>query len=235
MLFSLIIPCYNEEKNLPALIQRCQKLLESPGIEIIIVDNGSSDNTPKVLNSCNHSDIKVIRLNENKGYGHGIVHGLTHATGNIIGWTHADSQTDPVDVLQGLKLFEKYGENILVKGTRRGRPMMDSFFTICMSFFETLLLRCRMWDINAQPTMFSKRFFDSWGNPPDDFSLDLFTYYSALDKKLDVYRFPVTFGQRAHGLSHWNTSLRAKVKFIVRTVSYSLKLKKSLKYDSRRS
>ena len=39
-----------------------------------------------------------------------------------------------------------------------------------MSLFETLLLRTRLWDINAQPTMFHRDFFASWDRPPHDFS-----------------------------------------------------------------
>ena len=48
-----------------------------------------------------------------------------------------------------------------------------------MSLFETLLLRTRLWDINAQPTMFHRDFFASWDRPPHDFSLDLYAYYGA--------------------------------------------------------
>ena len=48
MKFSLVIPCYNESKNLPALIS-CEKLIKSYDIEVVIVDNGSNDDTVKNL------------------------------------------------------------------------------------------------------------------------------------------------------------------------------------------
>ena len=98
-----------------------------------------------------------------------------------------------------------------------------------MSVFESVLIRKPMWDINAQPTMFSRAFFESWHEPPHDFSLDLFAYYQARCNELDVHRFPVKFGERAHGVSHWNVNWAAKRKFIRRTIDFSLQLKKELK------
>jgi hypothetical protein len=137
-------------------------------------------------------------------------------------------QTDPQDSLSGLELFEKHGKDIFVKGRRYGRPLADVIFTIGMSLFETLLLAKPMWDINAQPTMFPHKFFESWSSPPDDFSLDLYAYYQAQSQGLKVYRFPVKFGERAHGVSHWNVNWAAKWKFIRRTIDFSLQLKKKI-------
>lgn len=49
MNFSLIIPCYNESANLPLLLERCAKVTDLEGTEVILVDNGSTDDTPNVL------------------------------------------------------------------------------------------------------------------------------------------------------------------------------------------
>ena len=97
-----------------------------------------------------------------------------------------------------------------------------------MSIFETVLLRTRLWDINAQPNIFSRSFFESWVNPPHDFSLDLYVYFTARHQGLPVYRFPVEFGERAHGVSHWNVNWAGKWKFIRRTIDFSFELKKRL-------
>jgi len=230
MKFSLVIPCYNEAKNIPLLLERCRGVVVRPDVEVILVDNGSTDDTPEVLLNLlpGYPGCRSVRVEKNQGYGYGIVAGLKAAKGEILGWTHADMQTDPQDTLRGLALFEKYGNTIFVKGRRYGRPFMDIVFTIGMSIFETLLLSRPMWDINAQPNMFSRNFFDSWVTPPDDFSLDLYVYYQAQKKRLKVHRFPVRFGERAHGVSHWNVNWAAKQKFIRRTVDFSLQLKKNI-------
>ena len=230
MRFSLVIPCYNEAANLPLLLERCKLLASTPDVEVLLVDNGSTDSTAEVLEKLLPKFIgcRSIRVEKNQGYGFGIVSGLKEARGEILGWTHADLQTDPLYALIGLELFEKHGDEIFVKGRRYGRPVMDVVFTVGMSVFETILLTRPMWDINAQPTMFSRMFFESWTSPPNDFALDLYTYYLARSNGLKAHRFPVQFGERAHGASHWNVNWAAKRKFIRRTVDFSIQLKKEI-------
>lgn len=230
MKLSLIIPCYNEAANLPLLLERCSSLGNSANIEIILVDNGSTDHTAQVLDSLlpQHAHCRSVHVPVNQGYGFGILSGLKAAKGDLLAWTHADMQTDPKDAIKGLKLFQLYGNEIYVKGQRIKRPLADVIFTIGMSIFETALLRTRLWDINAQPNMFSRAFFESWVNPPHDFSLDLYVYFTARNQGLPVYRFPVEFGERAHGVSHWNVNWAGKMKFIRRTIDFSFELKRRL-------
>ncbi len=232
MRMSLVIPCYNEARNLPLLIARLRDTFVRDDIEAILVDNGSTDDSPAVLEALlqSPSRIRSVRVEKNQGYGFGILAGLTAADGEIIGWTHADMQTDPADALRALALFEADAESqrLFVKGRRYGRPAADVAFTFGMSVFETLLMRRRMWDINAQPTLFPRAFFTAWREPPHDFSLDLYAYYQALHRGLHVRRFPVRFGERAHGTSHWNVNWQAKARFIHRTVDFSLRLRKEL-------
>ncbi len=233
MLFSIVIPCYNEAKSLPQLLNKCLKLINEINIEVIIVNNGSTDRTIEIVNEVTKNNKKIILCNvkNNIGYGHGILEGLKCCKGDVLGWTHADLQTDPSDAVTACKFFLK-NENyntLFVKGRRYGRSFFDSFFTIGMSFFETILLRKLMWDINAQPTFFHRSFYDTFDSPPFDFSLDLYTYFLAKRSKLKVRRFPVFFGKRHYGQSKWNYSLLSKYNFIKRTLIYSFKLRKKLK------
>ena len=232
MKLSLIIPCFNEEKNLPLLIERCENVFSSTGHEVILVENGSTDNTYKVLPRLlsKHKNIRCVTVKKNQGYGFGILEGLKNAKGDILSWTHADMQTDPADTLKGLSFFmdSDTPELLFVKGMRRGRPIMDVIFTVGMSIFESILLRKIFWDINAQPTMFHRSMLNKWSNPPHDFSLDLYSYYYANIYRYKIKRFPVIFGERAHGISHWNVDFKSKIKFISRTIEFSFSLKKRL-------
>lgn len=231
MRFSLVIPCYNEAANLPLLLDRCRGLVAKPGTEVVLVDNGSTDGSDAVLRQLlpHYPGCRSVRVDRNQGYGFGILSGLAAAKGEILGWTHADLQTNPQDALSGLALFGIYGQDIFVKGRRFGRAMKDIFFTAGMSIFETILLGTPLADINAQPTMFSRRFFETWQQPPHDFSLDLYAYYQARKAEIPVHRVSVHFGARAHGMSHWNVGWAAKRKFIMRTVDFSLRLRQSMK------
>ncbi len=229
---SLVIPCYNESRNLPLLVARLRERFTREDVEVILVDNGSTDDSPARLREllADAPRVRSVRVDVNQGYGFGILSGLRAARGEWLGWTHADLQTDPADALAALELFERSPDpkRLFVKGRRHGRPAGDVLFTVGMSVFETLLLRRGLWDINAQPTVFPRAFFESWREPPQDFALDLFAYYQALAAGLRVARVPVRFGERAHGVSHWNVNWRAKARFIRRTMQYSLRLRRQL-------
>jgi len=226
---SLVIPCWNEARGLPTLVDRCAEVFGGrEGVELVLVDNGSTDDTPRLMAEllAPLPWARSVRVPENRGYGHGILTGLRTARGRVIGWTHADLQTDPADALRGLECFGRArdAERLLVKGRRYGRPAFDVVFTWGMAAFESVLLRAPLWDINAQPTLFPRSFFETWEDPPTDFSLDLYAYWKAKRDGFEIERFPVHFGPRAFGASTWNTGLQARWRFIRRTVDYSLKL-----------
>jgi len=229
---SIIVPCYNEEENIPLILEKFDSVIKSNDIEIILVNNGSTDNSEAAMSEliANYPFGRVIKVEVNQGYGFGITSGLRAAKGEFIGYTHADMQTDPADVLEALNIIEKQKnpKNCYIKGDRKGRPLIDQFFTMGMSVFETIYLGKKLWDINAQPNIFHRNFFESLENIPKDFSLDLYFLYTAQQQDLEVIRFDVVFTQRIHGESSWNTGLASKWKFIKRTVDFSIKLKKEL-------
>lgn len=228
-LFSLVIPCYNESKSLPELIARAQMTAELGGGEVILVNNGSSDETAQIMASSNPGPgVRFVTVEVNQGYGFGILAGLEIARGKYIGWTHADLQTDPADVLRVVDVMKSAQRPALIKGKRFGRPVSDVVFTNGMSVFESALLRTKLSDINAQPTLFDRSLLASWGEPPHDFSLDLFAYYKAKKNGFQVVRFPVLFAPRRHGSSSWNIDFAAKRKFIRRTIDYSFQMKRGL-------
>ena len=78
MKFSLVIPCFNEGENIPLLIKRLKDIFTFNDMEIILVNNGSTDNTQNIMKNClsDSSNIKVINIEINKGYGYGILEGL---------------------------------------------------------------------------------------------------------------------------------------------------------------
>lgn len=235
--YSLVIPCYNEAATLPLLVGRCRESLSGRGVEIILVDNGSTDASAETLAAllAGESDIRSVRVEINQGYGFGILSGLRAARGAVLGWTHADMQTDPADFLKAAAMFDAAAEpeRLFVKGRRRGRPVGDEIFTTGMAIFETLLLGKPLIDINAQPTAFHRSFFESWSLPPHDFSLDLYAYFQAKAAGLRIERFDVVFGERAHGMSRWNINWKAKRKFIERTIDFSFELRRRMAKEAK--
>ena len=229
MKYSIVIPCFNEQGTIKLILERTKNPFIENNIELILVNNGSTDNSKNILAEIinNYPHAKYIDLKKNLGYGGGILKGLSQCKGRIIGWTHADLQTDPLDCITAFKEYEKISkkQKTFIKGNRKNRPIYDQFFTFSMSLFETFLLGKLIYDINAQPTIFPKKFFNSWINPPKDFSLDLYSYYLAKKNNYEIKRIRVNFLKRLSGQSKWNINFISRVRFILRTIKYSLKLK----------
>ena len=233
MKLSIIVPCFNEEKNIPLILEKFKNTIQRKDVEVLLVDNGSQDNSKKILNELvpNYFFARIVEVKENQGYGFGITSGLDQARGEYIGYTHADLQTDPGDVIRALDIIEnqKKPEMSYVKGNRKGRPFLYNFFTYGMSIFETIFLGTKLWDINAQPNIFHRSFFEELKHCcPKDFSLDLFFLYMAKKRGLNLVRFNVIFPKRIYGQSSWNNGISSKWNFIKRTYDFSIKLKKDL-------
>lgn len=231
---SVVIPCYNEEQGLPYLISNIQWLAsELPDWEFVLVDNGSSDNSFVIMRDLTdkYRQIRVKRVEENIGYGHGILSGLSLAEGRVLGWFHADLQVGASDILAMVRAnkIASRKDAFFLKGLRSNRSFIDTVFTLGMSCFESLLFRTSLWDINAQPTFFSRQLYETWADPPYDFSLDLYAYVMARRNCHILIRHRINQIEREYGESSWNSGLMARLKLTIRTVGYSFKLYKELK------
>ena len=139
---SIVIPSYNELNNLKNLIKKTNFILQkNRNVEIIIVDNGSTDDSKHFIenNKKFFSKIKFVRVKKNNGYGYGIKYGLKFATGKIISWTHADLQFDINDIIKSLRKNNNLiiNKNYVLKGRRMNRTYLDVFFTNGMSIIVT--------------------------------------------------------------------------------------------------
>ncbi|TKJ24104.1 MAG: hypothetical protein CEE43_00035 [Promethearchaeota archaeon Loki_b32] len=94
-LISVVIPLYNEEFSIKDVIDRIpnHRLLE-----IIIVDDGSTDKGVKKVKEIKDMDIKIIKHEKNQGYGAALLSGIRHATGDIIVTMDSDGQHNPEEI-----------------------------------------------------------------------------------------------------------------------------------------
>ena len=235
---SIILPCYNESENLVNILERFKAVLkERTDIDIILVNNGSTDNSSEVftreLAKPEFHFARLVDVPMNKGYGYGIMAGVRQADAEFIAWTHADMQTDPSDVLVALEKAESQANpsSTLIKGRRIARNPLDSFFTFGMSLISSVALSQKLYDINAQPKLFHQSFLDHLEDAPDDFSLDLYLLYKFRKMQYPIIDLKVNFADRLHGEAKGGGTFKGKIKLIKRTWAYIFKLKREMKND----
>jgi dolichol-phosphate mannosyltransferase len=119
---SLVIPVYNEEENLPVLAAEIRTALEPTGLayEVIYVDDGSTDASPRVLADLAREDprTRIVRQRRNSGQSAAFDAGFRHARGQIVVTLDADLQNDPADIPRLLERLEGYD---VVNGVRAKR------------------------------------------------------------------------------------------------------------------
>ncbi len=91
---SIVIPSYNEEKRLPATLERIASYIKTSGraSEVIVVDDGSTDKTAEVAKSYSGQieNLRVVPNGKNRGKGYSVKHGSMEAVGDIVLFTDAD-------------------------------------------------------------------------------------------------------------------------------------------------
>ena len=138
---AVVIPVYNEEENLPALMQRLMPVMQGLGksFEIIFIDDGSHDNSLEILkNFTQNSPVRVVELTRNYGQHAAIMAGFSITQADIVITMDADLQNPPEEITNLIKVMEE-GNYDVVGTIRKGRK--DSFFRILPSKIINMVAR----------------------------------------------------------------------------------------------
>ena len=223
---SIVIPCYNEEESLEEIILKCNFITTNYPIQIILINNGSTDKSSLIFGQVKESHkLRVLHIKKNQGYGFGIKYGLKFCTSEYVGWTHSDLQTDIFDCIRSLNYIKSKNQKIFIKGFRYGRPKLDNMISKFMDLYINILFfTTKFQEVNAQPSIYPKFIQDDLINyGPDDYLFDFYAYFLALKEKFKPIKVKVLFIKRKYGWSHWNKGIISKIKFIKLNISYILK------------
>ena len=118
---SVLMPAYNEHDNLVELIPETLAMLDSIGgdCEMLIVDDGSTDDTATLMASIHDPRLHYVRLRRNAGKSAALSAGLSKVKGDIVVLMDADGQDDPVEVPRLVKMLDERGLD-LITGSRAG-------------------------------------------------------------------------------------------------------------------
>ena len=207
------MPCYNEEEIVEYTITRLYKAFERSGyrLELVAVDNGSADQTGAIIRRLAKANplIRVVRIDENVGYGDGVLSGLPLCTARWVGIIPADGQVDAEDVVKLYESILATGGTALVKVRRRFR--MDGLFRTFMStsyniFVRILWPRLESIDVNGSPKILPRETLEGMSLESKDWLLDPEILIKAHHMGLRVLELNVFARMRGNGLSHVQAS-----------------------------
>ena len=114
---SVLVPVYNEENSLLDILQKLNKIRDSLDIEIIIINDGSTDNTKKIIdNNKNYYDA-AKHFNNNMGKGKAIIEGLKISTKDYVFFQDADLEYDPTELINFVNMVNTFSADF-VMGSR---------------------------------------------------------------------------------------------------------------------
>ncbi len=157
-MFSIIIPLFNEEKNIASLINEVLYSLKNyKDYEVILVDDASTDKTLKIIKSLRSNCLKILTNSKNQGQSFSLNKGIKNSLNNIIITLDGDGQNDPKDIPNLLKKYISNNDIKLVGGIRRKRQ--DSIIKILSSRIANYVRR-KILDDGCKDTGCSLKVFD---------------------------------------------------------------------------
>jgi len=203
MKVSIIIPVYNEEKTIGEIIFRVLRL-KIPKIkkEIIVVDDGSTDKTKKILEGFKRkkSEIKIFTHSRNQGKGAAVQNGLKKATGDLILIQDADLEYSPEDIPKLLKPILRNKAEV-VYGSRFTGEHRNLFFwhmlgNKFLNFLVNLLYNTTLSDMEVGYKLFRREVLEGiilrekrWGFDPE-------ITCKILKKGIKIYEVPISYTGR---------------------------------------
>ncbi|MFC1627004.1 glycosyltransferase family 2 protein [Patescibacteria group bacterium] len=199
MKLSIIIPVYNEQNTISEIIKRVKKVnLQKITKEIIVVDDGSTDNTVKILKKI--SGIKKIFQSNNQGKGAAIRAGLKKASGDYILIQDADLEYDPNDIPTLLEPIKAKKTNI-VYGSRFLGPHKNMLFWHLMgnrflSFMTNLLFNTTLSDMEVGYKVIPRKLLKSLNLRQNRFGFEPEVTAKLLKKGYRIYEIPISYTGR---------------------------------------
>ena len=187
---SLVFPAYNEQDNLVKLVTDADTAAQSVSddYEIVVVDDGSKDNTPKILKELQQQfpNLVVYTHSPNKGYTAALRTGFTRAKKDIIFYSDADNQFDMNEI--GLLTDRIEGHDIVV-GFRKDRqdPWLRKFVSRCFNIFSHSIFKFTVRDVDCAFKIFRREVFEKITITSENFMVD-----TEIMSKAVVYGFKVT-------------------------------------------
>lgn len=198
---SIIVPCYNEEETIAATVEKVKDVDLDCGKEILVVDDGSTDNSASIVEKI--KGVKLIRHDENRGKGSAVKTGVKLATGDIIVIQDADLEYPPEEIPKLIKpILENkvdavYGSRFL--GSHKGMSASHFLGNKVLSLATRILYNARITDVMTGHKAFLREALDNVELKAKRFEFEPEVTAKVLQKRYSIIEVPITYEYRKRG------------------------------------
>ncbi len=197
---SVIVPVFNERNTVVEIMRRMRAVDLPIDREFVLVDDGSSDGTQKVLSQLGDSSVKIVKHAANRGKGAAIRTGLEHVTGDLVLIQDADLEYDPEDwpklltpVFRG-KATVVYGSRFT--GERRNMLFLHWVGNRVLSLTTNVLYNTTLSDMETCYKLFDRRVLEGITIRSDRFDFEPEITAKVLRQGVRIYEVPISYTGR---------------------------------------
>jgi glycosyltransferase involved in cell wall biosynthesis len=199
-LLSVIVPVFNERVTVAEVIRRIRAVEVPVEVEVIVVDDGSSDGTDKVLSALGDSTVRILTHEVNRGKGAAIRTGMGAARGDLLLVQDADLEYDPEDwpsllepILKG-KAQVVYGSRFT--GQRKNMMPLHWMGNRFLSLVTNVLYSSTMSDMETCYKLFDRRVLEGITIQSDKFDFEPEITAKVLRRGYRIYEVPISYAGR---------------------------------------
>ena len=194
--YSIIIPVYNEEKTLTQLLVELKAL--KLNAEVIIVDDGSTDNSKIILD--NQNDFKVINNIQNRGKGYSIIRGASQAKCENIILIDSDMEIDIKCIPELIKLFDSSKSCVVIgsrwKKQKDNKKNINTYANIFINHLFNFLYKTTVNDVLCCVKVIDKNLFKSLDLTSNRFTIEIEIMSKLAIKRIRLIEFDVDYRRR---------------------------------------
>jgi glycosyltransferase involved in cell wall biosynthesis len=197
---SVIVPVYDERNTVVEILRRMRAVELPVDLEIVVVDDGSTDGTRDVLRQLADSTVRVISHDVNRGKGAAIRTGLEHVTGDLVLVQDADLEYDPEDwpklitpILRG-KARVVYGSRFT--GERRNMLFLHWVGNRFLSLVTNVLYNTTLSDMETCYKLFDRSLLDGITLRAQRFEFEPEVTAKILRRGIRIYEVPISYTGR---------------------------------------
>ena len=204
-LLTIIVPVYNEEKTIKNVLLSLAKLKEEfQSIEIIVANDGSKDDTLKILIENNNLYDVLINNSQNKGKGNAVKNALEKASGNYITFQDADLEYDPNDLTKFINLINKFSPDLII-GSRfnyadytRSHHFFNKVGNRCITFIFNLFYQTTFTDVYSCYACFKRQLLNHNKLKSNGFEQHAEILCKVVRNGKFFYEVPINYNGRTH-------------------------------------